>query len=259
MSEQNELLEMIQDEALRGDASLQNIKSIDDLAKSYVQTKALVGKKGVILPGADAKDEDWGPVYNQLGRPEKPDGYKAPNFELPKGQSLRGDVLKEFNMMAHQIGMTQKQYERALEWRVKQELGDFEAGSKAKQEADAAAETELRATWKDKYDTNNAAVEKLIKTFGKDKADALLSKYGKNAEIKAFLGELLPNFNEATMEQAGYRPGENMAPEQAKAKIHEIRSDAKHPFNIANHPGHEAALKEMDKLYEYSYPGRKKI
>jgi hypothetical protein len=61
------------------------------------------------------------------------------------------------------------------------------------------------------------------------------------------------------MEQAGYRPGENIAPEQAKAKIHEIRSDAKHPFNVLNHPGHEAALKEMDKLYEYSYPGRKKI
>jgi hypothetical protein len=61
------------------------------------------------------------------------------------------------------------------------------------------------------------------------------------------------------MEQAGYRVGENLSPEQAKAKIHEIRSDAKHPFNVLNHPGHEAALKEMDGFYAQAYPNRKSI
>lgn len=255
----SELLEMLQDDSLKTDASLQSFKSVDDLAKSYVQTKALVGKKGVILPGADAKDEEWGPVYNQLGRPEKADAYKLPNLELPKGQNIRPEVLKEFNEMAHQIGMTQKQYEKAIAWRVGQEMGEFQNMSKAQQEAAAAAETELRSTWKDKYDTNNAAVEKLIKTFGKDKADELLKQYGGDAKLKAFLGELLPHFSEAALDQVGYKPGENMTPDQAKVKIHEIRSDAKHPFNVANHPQHAQALEEVDKLYALAHPGRKRI
>lgn len=255
----SELLELLSDETLRADAALQPFKSVDDLAKSYVQTKALVGKKGVILPGEGAKDEDWDPVYNQLGRPEKPEAYKVPNIQLPKGQNIRPEMLKEFNEFAHKTGLTQKQYEKALTWRIQSELGEFESQQKSVAEAEAAAETELRSTWKDKYDTNNASIEKLVKSFGKDKADAILQKYGKDPMFKQFMGELLPNFNEAAMEAAGYRAGEATSPEAAKAKIFEIRNDAKHPFNIQNHPEHQKALDEVDKLYALAHPGKRRI
>lgn len=256
----SELLELIQDETLRGDAALSTFKSVDDLAKSYVQTKAMVGKKGVILPGEGAKDEEWEPVYNQLGRPEKSDAYKVPQIELPKGQQLRADMLKEFNEFAHKAGLTQKQYEKALTWRVQTELGEFAAQQKAHEEAEAESETALRSAWKDKYDANNQAFEKMVKTFGKDKAETLLKKYGKDAEFKMFMSEIIPHFSEAALGELGYTPGGNqISAEQAKQKISEIRNDPKHPFNILNHPEHDKAVSDVSKLYELAHPGKRKI
>ena len=50
-----EWIQGLSDEAVKADPSIQSFQNIDDLAKSYISTKALVGKKGVILPARCAR------------------------------------------------------------------------------------------------------------------------------------------------------------------------------------------------------------
>ena len=58
-------------------------KEIGDFAKSFLDNKRLAGEK-LRIPKDDNPDE-WGKIYSALGRPEKPDGYKQPELELPEG------------------------------------------------------------------------------------------------------------------------------------------------------------------------------
>ena len=65
---------------IRSDKSLENIKDVEGLAKSYVHAQKLVGADKIPVPNKFATEKDWDAVYEKLGRPKDASGYK---YDLP--------------------------------------------------------------------------------------------------------------------------------------------------------------------------------
>jgi hypothetical protein len=98
------------------DKSLESFKSVGDLAKSYVETKRMVGAP-LTPPGADAKPEQLAAYRQRLGVPEGPDKYE---FELPptaEGSGFQWDpnAITLLKQRAHAAHMTPAQTRAMLE------------------------------------------------------------------------------------------------------------------------------------------------
>lgn len=255
-----EWIQGLADETLKTDPSIQSFQSVEDLAKGFISTKALVGKKGVILPAEGAKEEEWNPVYEALGRPKTPDDYKMPaDLKLEKDMALDEEDLKAFRVYAHSIGMPQKQFEKVISYRINKQMADHKAGKTAAEQRAQATETALRKTWGAAYDERTAGVQGLLKTFGGERGAAFVEKYGKDPDVIAVLGEILPHLSEASIGQIGFKAGGSMTPDEAKAEIARIRGDEKHPHNIENHPEHKKAIEDMSKLYALAHPDKRRV
>ena len=87
---------------VRADKSLENIKDIESLAKSYVHAQKLVGAEKIPVPNKYATEKDWDAVYEKLGRPKSADGYK---YQLPEEQKVDETALKNFSAQAHKLGL----------------------------------------------------------------------------------------------------------------------------------------------------------
>jgi len=85
---------------IRADKSLENIKDIEGLAKSYVHAQKLVGSDKIPVPNKFATDKDWDAVYEKLGRPADAAGYK---YDLPEDQKIDEASLKNFSDQAHKL------------------------------------------------------------------------------------------------------------------------------------------------------------
>ena len=63
-------------EGLRAEPSLQTFDSVDKLAKSYVNAVKKIGGDPANLVSIPQDGESWDNFYNQMGRPETPEGYE---------------------------------------------------------------------------------------------------------------------------------------------------------------------------------------
>ena len=89
-------------EEIRADKSLENIKDIEGLAKSYVHAQKLVGSDKIPVPNKYATEQDWDAVYEKLGRPADAEGYK---YDLPEDQQIDAEALKSSSSQAHKLGL----------------------------------------------------------------------------------------------------------------------------------------------------------
>jgi len=109
--------------------SLKDIKTVDDLAKQFIDSQAFIGNS-IRIPSEHASDEDkqafrakllervpglaevstdsdaFTATMRQLGAPEEAKGYKLPELE---GDNLT--PIEGFNEWAHEANMTQSQFD----------------------------------------------------------------------------------------------------------------------------------------------------
>jgi len=249
------------DDTLKSDPALAKYQSVEELAKGHLEAQKLIGRKGVILPGEGAKEEDWAPVFDALGRPKTADEYKLPEFKgLPEGVKLNEAEVAEFRKYAHSIGIPQKQFEKLLDYRVQSMLKEHQEGERVTTESVKAAETKLRSEWGAKYDEKLKTVNKMLTQFGKDVAGDIAAKYGADPVIIALLGRVAENLSESTLESLGTPKTGTLTPDEAQTEIAKIRGDEKHPFNDNRHPDHDLWVNEkMPALYAMLKPGLKKF
>ena len=118
-------------EDLRESPALKDFTSVDKLAKSFVDTQAMVGNS-IRIPGPDAGEDAWKEfnqklvervpgmyympeesadteaLFRKLGAPEKPEEYENPQLELPEGSELQ--ELPGFREWAKEANLTKEQY-----------------------------------------------------------------------------------------------------------------------------------------------------
>jgi len=146
-------------------SSVQQMKNITDLAKSYQNTKGLVGKKLEEFwtsddPSIMAKRKEV------MGVPDSAEGYDIQLPEMPEGVPYDETALNDFKGIASELGITKEQAAKLVEWDAGRATKAFEGISEQVKQTTAQAEESLRKEWGTKYDYNLSKIEQAVDYLG---------------------------------------------------------------------------------------------
>lgn len=234
----------------RNNPALKDFRDTASLARSYIDTKALVGQQ-VKLPGPFAKPEEKRAFWAKMGVPEKPDGYEAAGVRLPPppggddGPGWNQERLAAVAAKFHEAGYTPAQYQVALDVFAE----EMAAGA----EAQARGLDALKAEWGMSFPTRVERARRVIgKFFPKGTAEKLnQTGWGNDPALIRGIYELSTRFREGEFvegEGSGAVSGDVL-----KQQIADIRRDPKHPAMDPTNPGHKAALARLEGLYKAAY------
>ena len=256
-------------EDLRGDPSLKDIKSLDELAKGMINAQQMIGSS-IRRPSDDASEdainsyyervlqdpnlvripaesEDLTPLYQKLGMPENAEGYSLPEIEGFEPESSVTDGFKKF---AHEIGLTNNQASKLHEFLGNEEIN---AGNHTEGMVKKGIHS-LEKEWGPAFKENIESAQNMAKSFGEDFVNYLNATGQGNAEQMI---KLMYNLSKTGMEPTmpmGGRPSGALTPGEAMEQASEIRNNMSHPYNNPMDQGHQAALDKMTKLFEYANP-----
>lgn len=114
-------------DGLKANPTLQNFKSKDvaAVAESLVEAQKMIGGS-IRLPNDKDTPQDRAAkldkIYNQLGRPEKAEGYKITKPSDDAGIEWDDKRAEGFKTVAHQLGLTQAQVDGLLQYDVQRAL-----------------------------------------------------------------------------------------------------------------------------------------
>lgn len=209
-------------------------------------------KSAILVPGAEATDEQRAEYYAKLGRPESAEKY---DIKLPDGAPLDEKLVGSFKGVAHQLGLSNEAAQKLTEWYAGQASGIMEQGEAAKEQQVAAWKGELEKEWGWKTPQNTAIAARALMTMIEGNAEHPLVKMldetglgNHPAMIKFFFEQGLAR-GEDKMLQPDQGPSDDQRGD-AQTRINAIRRDMKHPYWHANMPGHKEARDEMRMLYD---------
>ena len=233
---------------LRADKSLENIKDISSLAKSYIHAQRLVGADKIPVPNKFATEKDWDAVYEKLGRPKTADEYK---YNLSEDQKVDTEALKNFSSQAHKLGLLPTQAQGMVNYyneMVGKQLADAENISTSQREK---AMTELKTEWGQAYDQKLQKANTVVSSvFPKGIMSMNLedgTKFGDHPEvIKAFaaLGEKMGEDDIIKSDGPVY-----MTPKEIEKQIGELQQTGSAYWD-KNHPNHDTAVQEVQTLIQ---------
>ncbi len=233
---------------LRADKSLENIKDISSLAKSYIHAQRLVGADKIPVPNKFATEKDWDAVYEKLGRPKTADEYK---YNLSEDQKVDTEALKNFSSQAHKLGLLPTQAQGMVSYyneMIGKQLADAESVSTSQREK---AMTELKTEWGQAYDQKLQKANTVVSSvFPKGIMSMNLedgTKFGDHPEvIKAFaaLGEKMGEDDIIKSDGPVY-----MTPNQIEKQIGELQQTGSAYWD-KNHPNHDTAVQEVQTLLQ---------
>ncbi len=229
-------------------------KTMPDVARSYRELEKLIGVKDTLLqvPVSD-KPEEWAGVYDRLGRPKDPTGYK---IDLPEGadRTFADTAAKWF----HEAGLSERQAAPL----VKQWNAHVEAQTKAAEAAQAeqlAREGEaLKASWGAKFDENLTSARKAANALGMTAEQVeSLEKSSGFAQTMQFFARLHGDYGigkEGGL--IGVKSGGSTAGsvQEAQAEITKLMTDGDFQKKIAD--GDKLALERWSTLHRRAYPAQ---
>ena len=233
---------------VRADKSLENIKDIEGLAKSYVHAQKLVGADKIPVPNKYATDKDWDAVYEKLGRPKSADGYK---FDLPQDKKVDEVSLKEFSTQAHKLGLLPGQAQGMVKFyneMTAKSLQDADGKALAAREA---SEKTLKQEFGQAYDQKVTQAATLAKSVG---ATDILNrnledgtKLGDHPDMIKVFAQLASKMGEDSIVQASGPT--YLTPSQIEKQIGELTQTGSAYWD-KNHPNHGVAVQEVLALRE---------
>ena len=234
---------------VRADKSLENIKDIESLAKSYVHAQKLVGAEKIPVPNKYATEKDWDAVYEKLGRPKSADGYK---YQLPEEQKVDETALKNFSAQAHKLGLLPTQAQGVVNFyneMMGKQVADADSVALAQREK---AMTELKTEWGQAFDQKLQKANNVVsQVFPKGIMSMNLedgTKIGDHpAVIKAFAA-LADKMGEDDIVQASGPT--YLTPKELDKQIGSLTADPQSAYWQKNHPNHAEAVKEVEQLFE---------
>lgn len=251
----------ILDESLRGEPSLAAIKTIPDLAKSYVSAQKLIGTNRLAAPAENWGDKEWGELYNKLGRPETPDAYELPkDVKLQPGVELDKEKTKAAFAELHKLGLSKKQAEGVLRYHLNSVNSGVEADETARQQAYATGTESLKRTHGDRYDAVVGIAKGVLGRFGGEEFTNLLTsmKLDSHPQVVEFLYKVGQVMSEDTMRTGG---GVNLPVGDAASaglQLQKLENDQEFQkaYNDRGHPGHKDAIDRVLYLNRIAYPGK---
>ena len=238
-------------DGLKSNPTLQNFKSksVKDVAESLVQAEKLVGGSLRLPTDKDTPAEKAAKlekVFNQLGRPEKAEGYK---LEAPADSPIPWNQAQadQFKTVAHKLGLTQAQVDGLSEFDSQRAI----AGQVDQTAAYNACMETLQKDWGAGSKQMLGLSRRTAATyFDKDTLAAIESSGLSNnpAFVKA-----LASMGKELMEEGlivGAREGmdEDGGITNLQAEIDRTMNDQKHAYWNVSDPAHEAAVIRVESL-----------
>jgi cytochrome c553 len=225
-------------EEARKDPALSTFKNVNDLAKSFIETKKLVGT----IKHAPAKPEEYKfTALKDLHAGLSAEGtqkFLATRLHALDIDNDRADKLQQEILLGLHNGMVQQDKVRA---------------DKAKE-----VETSLRGEWLENYDKNKANVENIFKRLGLEDYGREIS--GDPIKLKA-MHKLTSLLSEDSIGKLGANTStsaDTKTKEGAKKALDEMMSDIvktgkTHAFNDEKHKDHVATVKKYHDLTETAF------
>lgn len=223
-----------------------------DAITSYANLEKFLGAdkagRGLVLPKEDAGADEWNQVYDRLGRPKAPDGYKLP---VPQGDT--GEFAQMAAKVFHEAGLNNKQAEALANWwnqTQEQMVGSEQQSLVQNSEVDMA---QLQQEWGRDFDSNIEAGRRAARQFGVD-ADTISSMESamgtkKVMELFTKIGKGLTE--DAFVDGSGNR-GFGVSPEAARVRINQLKGDSEWTAKYLG--GNADAKAEMERLLRAAYP-----
>lgn len=201
----------------------------------------------LVLPRGDAKPEEWGAIWDRLGRPPAADGYAR----------LEGDADMQNAMFGkfHELGLTKTQGDTIAQWLAEQGTKTAEQMQAQAQQRFQQEDMEVKQEWGAAYNQNLAqaqqaarglgldtgTIDKLAEALGHRATMNLLQKIGSRMGEDSFVsGDRTEAFNNA------------LTPGQAKAQISSLMQDRS--FTQKYLAGDAEAKAKMEALHRFAYP-----
>lgn len=225
---------------------LQSIKSVEDLAKGFVNAQSVIGRRF-----EDLTPEQLSEYYGALGRPESPEDYK---FEAPEGREINTELESWFRNQAFEGGLTKAAAEKLFN-----DFTAMEAETLAQREqmVELQMQEQQKQLQKDfgpAYDERVNLANRALREFGGDEAIAAITESG--LQNHPALVKLLANAGETLAEgnfTSGQKTGKfGMTSEEASEQISKLRADpefSKHYMDPSSSKHKEAASK-LEELYK---------
>ncbi len=166
----------------------------------------LLGKTGetpaglLKVPGPDATDEERAAFRKALGVPDAAEGYALPEgLKPPEGVDLNDDVGQDFRRAAHELGLSDAQFQGVLQWAVPLAAQGDAAAARAAQEFQRGEVAALRqehgaGTAKLLDDAKTAAM-----ALGGDELIQALGDAGSDRRVLAAFARLAPLVTEGRL------------------------------------------------------------
>jgi len=177
--------------------------------------------------------------YRTMGRPDNVDGYK---FDAIEGYTPNEDRFKAFKELALANDLTKAQANKMAKTMMEQDM----AAGNAMSDAQKTATDALKADWGQAFDQNSGIALKVAKA----------TKAPDNVIEAMEAGQMDVNFTKWMHSLASKFEGEGKnlivpdesrvdTPDEIRGKISDIMNNKEHPYWVATHPDHAAALNKM--------------
>jgi len=200
---------------LKGHEGLTRFETLTDLGKAYVDLEGKA-KNSVQLLGENPSDEERATFFNQLGRPEAPEGYELKRPDLPEGINYSEEDEKAFRQFAHEQGLTNAQAKSIFDLYHSRVTDTYQKLEQARKEAREQAETRLKGEWGDKYDGNVELAKRAVRHFGDEDFNRFLdaSGFGDNPALIKVFHKIAQAVSEDLIEAGATSPGGKQGPER---------------------------------------------
>lgn len=216
-----------------------------EVFKKLDGAESLIGKK-TLIPGADAKPEDWDQFLSKL-RPEKPEDY-----EVKVGEGADQEFLKTFREASHHAGVSKVQLSRQLEKLVPV----LQAKAKEQADANAAKEAEfdtlVKAAVGPDHEKKVARVGEAIKEFAPEGVRKFIDKLDNTAMalVVGLVHGVLEKYG--AEDKINNEGGSGNASNDKETLLNEAKAIYANPaWKNFQHPDHEKLVKREAEIFAH--------
>lgn len=234
---------------------LKRFGSVGDLAKGYINAFDLVGRNKIPMP---QNEDEWGEVYNRLGRPADPKEYQlVMHGDYPEDfkQEMEGHG-EWFKNVAHELGLNDKQaanmYNKYMQrtFETRQNIA-AQTNAQVKSEMNSAVR-KLKTEYGQAFDSKLVLANRAVSHVGGEDLIKVLTDSGLGrhpAVVKAFI-----KIGEGMAEEVGLdKGGQNIhSNDDLDSQIAEIQADP--AYSDRKSPQQKVLVKKMQKLMQLRHP-----
>ena len=242
--------------------ALTTLKDVPALANSFLETKEMVGRRGIILP-KEGNAADLARFRKEIGVPEEADGYDLGDFAPPEGLPWDDDFQKTMLDKLHKIGIPNGQIKQLFSDYAETQADQYAAMHAAVAKGHETTTASLQKEFGAEYTASVARGKRVLKEaageHSKEVAGIILTDGTALGDHPAFVRTLISIGNQyAEAGLLGDKEGGvgfTMSQDAAEAEMDQIiKNDALYDVD---HPDQKQLQARKNELAEMAFPEMK--